>query len=180
MGPYPVQKTIQGQVHHLSVDEAQENPEVVIGMFPINNIRAIILFDSGASHSFVSRSFIAQNKFPCSILGKSMMVQSPGSVLRSNLVCRILEIDIKGVSFPTSLIVIESAKLDIILGMNWLTQYQVCINCATREVTLTSQEGRTTKFYDRRSIPKKETVFTAAAEELGLIPVVSEFPDVFP
>ena len=82
--------------------------------------------------------------------------------------------------FPASFIVIESAKLDIILGMNWLTQYQVCINCTTRVVTLTSQEGQTTKFYARRSMPKKEIVFTAVAEELGLIPVVSEFPDVFP
>nr|XP_040244075.1 uncharacterized protein LOC120963498 [Aegilops tauschii subsp. strangulata] len=93
---------------------------------------------------------------------------------------RNLEIDIKGFRFPTSLIVIESAKLDIILGMNWLTQYQVCINCGTRGVTLTSQEGRTTKFYARRSIPKKDMVFTAIAEELELIPMVSEFPDVFP
>ena len=149
-------------------------------MFPVNNIPAIILFDSGVSHSSISRSFVAQNKFPCSILSKNMPIQSPGSLLRSNLVYHNLEIDIKGVRFPTSLIVIESAKLDIILGMNWLTQYQVCINCATREVTLTSQEGRTTKFYARRSIPKKEMVFMAVAEELELIPVVSEFPDVFP
>ena len=149
-------------------------------MFPVNNIPAIILFDSGASHSFISRSFSAQNKFPCSILGKSMLVQSPGSLLTRNLVCRNLQIDIKGVRFPTSLIVTESAKLEIILGMNWLTQYQVCINRATREVTLTSQEGQTTRFYGRRSIPKKEMVFMAVAEELELIPVVSEFLDVFP
>ena len=77
------------------------------------------------------------------------------------------------------MIVIESAKLDVILGMNWLTQYHVCINCATREVTLSSQ-GQTTKFYAHRSIPKKEMVFTAVAERLDMIPVVSEFPDVFP
>ena len=64
--------------------------------------------------------------------------------------------------------------------MNWLTQYQVCINCATREVTMASQEGRTTSFYVRRSIPKKGMVFTAVAEELELIHVVSEYPYVFP
>ena len=108
-----------------------------------------------------------------------MLVQTPGSLIKSNLVCRNLEININGVCFPTSLIIIESAKLDVILGMNWLTQYQVCINCVTREVTLTSQKGQTTKFYARRSIPKKEMVFTAVAE-LELIHVVSEFPDVFP
>ena len=67
-----------------------------------------------------------------------MLVQTLGSLLKSNLVCRDLEININGVYFPTSLIIIESAKLDIILGMNWLTQYQVCINCAMREVTLTN------------------------------------------
>ena len=73
---YSDPRAIQGQIHHISADEAQEDPEVVIGMFPVNSIPAIILFDSGASHSFISRSFVAQNKFPWSILGKSMMVQS--------------------------------------------------------------------------------------------------------
>ena len=149
-------------------------------MFPINNIPTVILFDSRDSHSFISRSFVAQNKFPCSLLGKNMLVQTPGSIIQSNLVCRNLEVSIDEVHFPTSLILIESKKLDVILGMNWLTQYQVCINCATREVTLTSQKGQTTKLYAHRSIPKKEMVFTAVAGELGLIPVVSEFPDVFP
>ena len=61
---------IQGQIHHISADEAQEDPEVVIGMFLVNDIPTIILFDSGASHSFASRSFVARNKFPCSLLEK--------------------------------------------------------------------------------------------------------------
>ena len=93
------------------------------------------------------------------------MVQSPGLVLRSNLVCRNLEIEIKGVKFPTALIVIESDKLAIILGMNWLTQYHVCINCATREVTTVNQEGCATSFYARRSIPKNDIVFSAVAKK---------------
>ena len=171
---------IQGQIHHISTDEAQEDPEVVIGMILVNDIPAVILFDSGASHSFISQSFASQNNFPCSILGKHMLVQSPGSLLISNFVCRNLEIDIKGVKFPTSLIIIDSNKLDIILGMNWLTQYQVCISCATREVTLKNMEGRTTSFYARKRIPTKDMVFAAVAEEVELIPVVSEYPDVFP
>ena len=54
MGPYHTQKIVQGQVYNLSADEARENPEVVIGMFLVNNIPVIILFDSGASHSFIS------------------------------------------------------------------------------------------------------------------------------
>ena len=109
-----------------------------------------------------------------------MLVQSPGYLLRSNLVCRNLEIDIKGVKFPTSLIIIDSNKLDVILVMNWITQYQVCISCATREVTVKNMEGRTTSFYARKRIPMKDIVFAAVTEEVELIPVVSAYPDVFP
>ena len=76
--PYSVQRTIQWQFHHLSVDEAQEDSEVVIGMFPVNSIPAIILFDSEASHSFISRSCVAQNKFPYSILWKKYDGTIPG------------------------------------------------------------------------------------------------------
>ena len=148
-------------------------------MFSVNDIPVVILFDSGASHSFISRSFAAQSNFPCTILGKNMLVQTPGSIIKSNLVCRDLEININGVHFPTSLIIIESVQLDIILGMNWLTKYQVCINCATREVNLTSLNGQLTKFYARKHIPKPELVCTAMVE-LEFIPVVSEYPDVFP
>ena len=64
--------------------------------------------------------------------------------------------------------------------MNWLTQYQVCISCPTREVTLRNMEGCTTCFYARKRIPTKDMVFAAVAEEVELIPVVSEYPDVFP
>jgi len=180
MGPYTGQKTIQGQVHHLSVEESQENPEVIIGMFSVNSILAIILFDSWVSCSFIWRSFAAQNKFPCSILEKDMMVQSPGSLLKSNITRRDLAIDFHGIMFPASLIVIESAKLDVIPGMNWLTKHQVCINYATREVTLRSQEGQIEKFVARRSMPKNEMVFAAIAEELDLITMIGEFPIVFP
>ena len=86
MEQYSTPDIIQEQVHHISADEAQEDPEVVIGMFLVNDIPAVILFDSGASHSFISRSFASQNNFSCSILGKHMLVQSPGSLLRSNLI----------------------------------------------------------------------------------------------
>ena len=108
-----------------------------------------------------------------------MLVQTPGSIIQIDLVYRNLEVRINEIRFPTSFIVIESEKLHVILGMNWLTQYHVCINCATQEVNLTGQDGQATKFITRRSTPSKEIVFTAIAK-MELIPVVSEFPDVFP
>ena len=45
---------IQARVNHASAEEAQAAPEVVLGTFPVNSIPATILFDSGATHSFIS------------------------------------------------------------------------------------------------------------------------------
>jgi hypothetical protein len=38
----------------MNVEEAQEATDVVLGMFPINSVPAIVLFDSRALHSFVT------------------------------------------------------------------------------------------------------------------------------
>jgi hypothetical protein len=51
----------RGKVNHVSVETAQENPQVVLGMFLVNSIPASVLFDSGASHSFISAQFVAKH-----------------------------------------------------------------------------------------------------------------------
>jgi hypothetical protein len=42
----------------VAVEDAQEAPDVVIGIFLINDTSAVVLFDSGASHSFVSAAYV--------------------------------------------------------------------------------------------------------------------------
>ena len=84
----PNQQNIAGHVHHLSADEAQENPEVVIGMFSVNNIPAVILFDSGLPIVLFLGVLLPKNKFPFTLLGKNMLVQTPGSLIKSNMVYR--------------------------------------------------------------------------------------------
>jgi hypothetical protein len=43
------------------MEEAQEAPDVVIGMFLVNNTSAVVLFDSGASHSFLSAAYVGMH-----------------------------------------------------------------------------------------------------------------------
>jgi hypothetical protein len=40
------------------VDGAQEAPDIVLGTFSVNSTTAIVLFDSGASHSFISAAYV--------------------------------------------------------------------------------------------------------------------------
>lgn len=45
---------------------ARRDDEVILGTFLVNGCPAMILFDAGASKSFVSPIFCAQYVFPCS------------------------------------------------------------------------------------------------------------------
>jgi hypothetical protein len=60
------------------VEEAQEAPGVVIGMFFINDTSAIVLFDSGASHSFIFTAYAEKHNLPIALLRCQMIVSFPG------------------------------------------------------------------------------------------------------
>jgi hypothetical protein len=55
------QNYVHGKVNHDIVEEAQEAPDVVIGTFFINDTSAVVLFDSGASHSFLSTAYVEKH-----------------------------------------------------------------------------------------------------------------------
>jgi hypothetical protein len=61
----------------VAVKEVQEAPDVVIGIFLVNNTSAVVLFDSGASHSFISAAYIGKHNLPLALLRCQMIVSSP-------------------------------------------------------------------------------------------------------
>jgi hypothetical protein len=74
-----------------------------------------------------------------------------------------------GVDFVANLIVLESKGIDVILGMDWLSKHKVLIDCAKKSVKLTVPEGK-----------RMEFVTELDASQGSEVPVVNEFPDVFP
>jgi hypothetical protein len=52
------------RVNQVSVDATPDGVDIVLGMFYINAIPAIILFDSGATHSFMSARYANTNEIP--------------------------------------------------------------------------------------------------------------------
>ena len=55
------QNYVRGRVNHVTAEIALEAPDVVIGTFPVNSNSATVLFDSGASHSFITYTFIKKH-----------------------------------------------------------------------------------------------------------------------
>jgi hypothetical protein len=75
--------------------------------------------------------------------------------------------------------------IDVILGMDWLSKHKVLINCAKKSVKLTTPEGNEMEFVAEpvvtiKGIDNRVKVNQLDASQGSKVPVVNEFPDVFP
>ena len=136
----------KGRVNHVTAEEAQEDPDVVLGTFLVNSAPATVLFDSGATHSFVTQKFALKSGMTPTPLNNPMVVQTPGAEMRAKIGCKGVGITINGVDFLADLIILKSQGLDVILGMDWLSKHQGLIDCANRTVTMTNDRGVKVKF----------------------------------
>jgi hypothetical protein len=125
------------KVNQVTLEEAQQSQDVVLGMFLSNLHSATILFDSGASHSFISSKFLAKHNLPITIMKYTMIVSSPGGETKTKHICLAISIALRGVDILSNLIIIDSRGIDIILGMDSLKQYDRVILCTRRAILLT-------------------------------------------
>jgi hypothetical protein len=85
-----------GKVNHMTSDEAQQVQDVVLGMFLASSHPATILFDSGASHSFITSSFVAKHNLSIANMKHTMLVISPAGEMRTKHICPAVSISIRG------------------------------------------------------------------------------------
>jgi hypothetical protein len=80
----------------VAVEEAQEAPDVVIGMFLVNDTSAVVLFNSGALHSFIYATYVRKHNLPLALLRCQMIVSSPGGDMPAWQLCPKVNLKIKG------------------------------------------------------------------------------------
>jgi len=174
-----------GQVTHVKIEEARDSPTIVMGTLRVNSVPASVLFDSGASHAFVSQQFAKLHGLDMENLPTPLAIQSPGSKWQTTMLCPRNQIEIGGLLFPASLIVLGPSNIDIILGMDWLTAHSAKIDCATKTVQLTHPSGQTVQYSARIAQDAENQIYVLNAlnasplEGIENIPVVHDFEDVF-
>jgi hypothetical protein len=178
------QNFIHGKVNHVTVEEAQEAPDVVIGTFSVNDLSAVVLFDPGASHSFISAAYVKKHNQLKALLRSQMIVSSPRGDMPARQLCPKVNLKIRGVDFVANLIVLESRGIDVILGMDWLGKHKVLIDCAKKSVKLTTPDGKELEFIAEPVVTAKGIANRGKLNQLNAsqdseVPVVNEFPDVF-
>jgi hypothetical protein len=165
------------------VEEVQEAPNIVIGMFLINDTSAVVLFDSRASHSFISTAYVTKHNLPLALLKCQMIVSSLREDMPAWQLCLKVNLKIRGVDFVANLIVLESKGIDVILGMDWLGKHKVLIDCAKKSIKLTTPVGKEMEFVVEPVVTAKGVANCVMVNQLDAskrskVPVVNEFPDV--
>ena len=100
-----------------------------------------MLFDSGASHSFIAASVVLELGLEVETLEEPLYVSSPlGIRARIGMICRGCELEISGTLLTVDLRIMDMSEFDVILGMDWQTAYRVVIDCERRRVTAYTQD----------------------------------------
>ncbi|XP_073304577.1 uncharacterized protein [Primulina huaijiensis] len=195
----------QAQVHALTQDQVQDaQGGVIAGICLIFNHPARILIDTGASHSFVSVVFVDEHEIATTPLIDTVSVSTPAGVcLMSHEIILNCVIRFNDNIMITNLIKLDMSDFDCILGMDTLSNYRATVDCFHGVVRFRPYYGSKWNFYGSDSqsrIPLVSAmemfrILSSGNEgfmiyavdatqgkgfEVSDIPVVKEFPDVFP
>jgi len=148
----------KGSINFTTLTDLPEGAPVMSETFSIHNKSAVILFDSGASHSFISAKFGARMGFDFSHTKGSYMISTPGGKIAFNQITRRVPIKLGSKIIKTDLIILGLEGMDIILGMNWMTKHRVTLDIPARAVEINSPDHRATTLY----LPFRECINSCA------------------
>jgi hypothetical protein len=152
-----------------------EGAPVMTGIFSVLNYPAVILFDSGASHSFIS----AKCQLPFHHTNGGITILSPRGRVATYQINRHVPIKFGSLVIKTTLLILGLDSVDIILGTDWLSRHQAVIDIAARAIEIHSPTCGEVTLYLPNQGCTHSCVFTLIESPVERIPVVCEYPKVF-
>jgi predicted aspartyl protease len=128
----------QGKLNFTTLADVPDGAAVLTGTFSIRDHPVRILFDSGATHSFITESLVSKLGLLSCHTKDSFVVATAGGRILSNTITKAVPLQLGSKTFLTNLIHLGLGGLDVILGMNWLTQHQVVLDISTRMIEIHS------------------------------------------
>jgi hypothetical protein len=89
-----------GRLNHLEAEAVQETPGMIVGMFPVDSHIAEVLFDTGATHSFITASWVEAHNLIITIMSTPIQIDSAGGRIRADSICLNVSVEIRGIAFP--------------------------------------------------------------------------------
>jgi hypothetical protein len=170
----------QGMLNFTSMSDIPEGASVLTGTFFISDTPVKILFDSGATHSFISENLLGKLGLKGSHTKSAYKIITLGGNISSHIVTFGVPLKLGSKNIQSNLITINLEGMDVILGMDWMTRHKVVLDISDRVVEINCpMVGHTTLY-----LPFKDgtdsCAYVTITSPLDEILVVCEYPDVFP
>nr|GFA91590.1 putative reverse transcriptase domain-containing protein [Tanacetum cinerariifolium] len=168
---------------YVVVENPQQNPNVVIGMFLLNDHYSSVLFDSGAERSFVSIEFIPFIIISPVALNTSYDVElADGKIVSTNTVLRGCTLALFSHMFKIDLLPTRLGSFDVIVRMDWLSYRRAVIVCYEKIVRIPLPNGEILEIHGEKPEKDSKSLSCIKVDEVRLddIRTVCDFPEVFP
>uniref|UniRef100_A0A1J3GIM6 RNA-directed DNA polymerase n=1 Tax=Noccaea caerulescens TaxID=107243 RepID=A0A1J3GIM6_NOCCA len=176
--------------------------KICVGSVLVGGGLAFTLFDTGATHSFVSPGLVKYWTFAGTFIPRRKTIQTAGTEKVESIgLYKGVPVLFQGVEMLGDLREMKLNHYDVILGMDWLTQHKAVLDCQRTRVYIPRSEGRmvfqgvkTTSgipmismLHAEKLLEKGNEAYLAtisvvgekAEKDLDAIPVISEYKDVF-
>ncbi|WVZ10401.1 hypothetical protein V8G54_014931 [Vigna mungo] len=200
--PQPAGRSIQrggvrplatGRVYAVTGAEAASSGNLIIGSWLLRDQTCMVLFDSGATHSFISEECVERLGLSVERLHFDLVVSTPASgLIKTSNVCIRCPIVVEGRRFKVNLICLPLQGLEIILGMDWLSTNHILLDCGEKKLVFPNEHE-----YQPISLGVlRQEIFEGAScflvmshlegdssmplDQAANLPVVADYLDVFP
>jgi hypothetical protein len=124
----PMVQVRQGKLNFTAMSGNPEGASVLTGTFSINNTPVKILFDSGATHSFISENLLGKLGLKGMQIKSPYKITTPGGNISSHLVTFGVPLRLGSKVIQSNLVTIKLGSMDVILCMEWMTQHKVVLD----------------------------------------------------
>ena len=124
-----------GRVYAMTGAEATGSGNLVIGFCLIAGMKYCVLYDSGATHSFVLDACVKKLGLSVCELQCELVVSTPASgLVRTSSLCARCLVEVEGHKYKVNLICLPLQELEVILGMDWLSANLILIDCREKRL----------------------------------------------
>jgi hypothetical protein len=169
-----------GHINYTIVDEIPIREEVLAGTFMLNERPIIILFDSEASHDFISSTCTKKAMIYMVAMEAPYVTSTPKGQFDADQIVRKAPLKLAMRVFSSDLIILKDQGLDVIIGMSWMMLHRAVLDIAGQLVCLDSPVYGKVILHLSAISHIKVSLDHVVELKLEDIHVVREFLDVFP
>jgi len=129
------------RVYAMTRAKAAGSSNLVMGRCVITGESLCVLYDSGATHSFVSIACVEHLGLQVRELQCELAVSIPASgLVRTSSLCARCLVEVEGRIYKVNLICLSLQELEVILGMDWLSANRILIDCREKKLLFPNSE----------------------------------------